>query len=204
MPLNKETENNQLVGFCREKNRVWKLRRPRKLGKDKQHIMVRKREGRHRPLNFFLVFCCVSNLLVLWVASLLNPHCSTSPKLGLTNIRLFTSSLLVWNYISLPNLVSPLTSLKYVLSSSYRLSFRGPKHPFPLVPHLRRFLNPSFFSSDFKSPRDLWPGYFLLLYIFFLFIQHQFSISHSITLHMQPVNSTTPANWAGIFFSLDE
>ena len=88
--------------------------------------------GRHRKakygvkkvqiqtLNFLLVFCCISNLLIRSIISRLRtPMERTLPpkkkKMGLVNFRPFTSSLLIFNYLSLPHLVSPLNLQKRIV-----------------------------------------------------------------------------------------
>ena len=48
--------------------------------KRKQHILVIKRE-QTQTLKFFLVFRCISNMLVHWVTSSLRPPLERSPKI---------------------------------------------------------------------------------------------------------------------------
>ena len=76
--------------------------------KKEPHIQVRKRRA-YSDFEFFLG----SNMLVRWVASVpRHSYWSAPQKLGLVNFRLITSSWLIFNCLSLPHQVVPLTAQK--------------------------------------------------------------------------------------------
>ena len=76
-----------------------------------------ERENRYRI--FFLIFCCISNMLVRWVASSLRPPLEYISKIGackLSSPNIFVASI----QLSLPH-VSSLTTQKYESSPTFHL-----------------------------------------------------------------------------------
>ena len=70
-------------------------------------ISHEEKERALRPWTFFLAFFCSSNMLVCWfylhrVTSSVRSFSEPNPKMVLVNFRLLTSSLSVFNCLSLP------------------------------------------------------------------------------------------------------
>ena len=94
-----------------------------------------KRE-RTQTLNFFLVFYCISNILVLWVTSSLKPLWSAPLKLGLVNLCLLKSLSLVFNCMSFPSTLA-INCQKNTLHPLPSACCQWEKHSLQPAPHRR-------------------------------------------------------------------
>ena len=128
---------------------------------EKQHVITRERESRHRPWTIFPASYCNFNALVRWFRR----HCwfrRSSPQDRGRTFRLSLHRLwLVFNS-RLYLVASPWQLTFEPESSSYlRLVSEEGTYPFPMVPHLhRRFSTSVFlFIFNYHSHSDVtsWP-----------------------------------------------
>ena len=127
-----------------------------------------KKQSWHRLWFFFLVFRCISNMLVHWIAFSLSPLWSApSKKIWLVNLHLFTSTWIVFNcrfyLINSPKELWVVAFLPPVVS--------GQKHIyFWWFQTCAKGLKTLFFSNNFRLPQVLWHGYLETLFFIHSFI----------------------------------
>ena len=144
---------------------------------------MRKRE--QTDLKFsFLVFCCISNMLVCWVTF------SLKPPLEFINFCLLTSLWLVFNCISIPHRLMPFT-LKNRVVPSLLLAVSGRNIHFHNSTHVPDLGTSSFLYStsinavihpwpadpQLPQPKSLWSQLPAPISAFFFLLTFFFSIS---------------------------
>ena len=162
------------VGICWEKEREYvKLRQPRRLDKEKQHILMGKYE-QTQNLNFFPGL----NMLVPWVTYMLRLPFGAPPKLGLVNMSPYISMAGVQSYTFTLSRLAVNSQKAQIVSSLLPVVSGTETSASTGSVHVHKISNPpGFFLVIFNYHKCFHPAIWRLSALFIYSL-----LSHSITL----------------------
>ena len=122
---------SEITGRKKENMETEKLRQLAK----RSHIFWCGKKSRHRPWIFFLVFCCISNMLFRWVTSSLIPSLERTPKIS---ARKLSSHYIFVAAVQLPVFTSSrLVDCSPKNDSSHAFNWcPWDGHPLSVAPHM--------------------------------------------------------------------